>query len=217
MQLGKFITLEGGEGVGKSTQITVVGNELLAAGLEVVVTREPGGTSRAERIREILLAPQDEPMPESCELLLMFAARATHLYNLILPALNRGAWVVCDRFTDATYAYQGYGRGLSLDFIAQLEQSVQQGLQPDLTLLLDAPIELAMQRAVARNHALGQAQGDRFEREQTAFFERVRQGYQARATAHTARFRVIDASQSLDTVSAAVRITIQQFLIQQKS
>jgi dTMP kinase len=214
--LGKFITLEGGEGVGKSTQVDAVRAELLAAGIEVVVTREPGGTPRAERIREILLARSDEAMPESSELLLMFAARATHLHNLILPSLKRGAWVVCDRFTDASYAYQGYGRGLSLQSISQLEQLVQQGLQPDLTLLLDAPVELAMQRARLRNQAQGQPHGDRFEAENTAFFARVRQGYQARAVQCADRFRIIDASQSLDAVTRSVRATVSAFIMQQR-
>lgn len=214
---GKFITLEGGEGAGKSTQVDAVRAELIAAGLEVVVTREPGGTPRAEKIRELLLARTDEAMPESCELLLMFAARATHLHNLILPSLKRGAWVVCDRFTDASYAYQGYGRGQSLQHIAQLEHWVQQGLQPDLTLLLDAPIELAMQRARQRNLAQGQGSGDRFEMEQNAFFERVRQGYLERAQSHRERFRIVDASQSLADVTNQVRAAIRQFIGQHKS
>lgn len=214
---GKFITLEGGEGAGKSTQVDAVRAELIAAGLEVVVTREPGGTPRAEKIRELLLARTDEAMPESCELLLMFAARATHLHNLILPSLKRGAWVVCDRFTDASYAYQGYARGQSLQHIEQLEQWVQQGLQPDLTLLLDAPIELAMQRARQRNLAQGQGSGDRFEVEQNAFFERVRQGYLERAQSHRERFRIVDASQSLADVTNQVRAAIRQFIGQHKS
>jgi dTMP kinase len=214
---GKFITLEGGEGAGKSTQVDAVRAELTAAGLEVVVTREPGGTPRAEKIRELLLARSDEAMPESCELLLMFAARATHLHNLVLPSLKRGAWVVCDRFTDASYAYQGYGRGQSLQHIAQLEQWVQQGLQPDLTLLLDAPVELAMQRARQRNLAQGQGSGDRFEVEQNAFFERVRQGYLERAQNDRKRFRIVDASQSLADVTNQVRATIRQFIGQHKS
>lgn len=209
---GKFITLEGGEGVGKSTQIATVRAALEQAGFEVVVTREPGGTPRAERIRSILLERSDEPMPQACELLLMFAARATHLHGLIMPALQRGAWVVCDRFTDASYAYQGYGRGLSLEFIAQLEQQVQQGLQPDLTLLLEAPVELAMQRVRARNRQQGDAEGDRFEAEQQAFFERVREGYAARAAQHAMRFRRIDASRSLPEVTDLVRAAIDDFI-----
>ncbi|MGE0113579.1 MAG: dTMP kinase [Steroidobacteraceae bacterium] len=214
VRTGKFITLEGGEGVGKSTQLEAVRTELLAAGLEVVVTREPGGTPRAEQIRDLLLARGQETMPESCELLLMFAARATHLHNLILPSLQCGAWVLCDRFTDASYAYQGYGRGLSLQHIAHLEQWVQKGLQPDLTLLLDAPVELAMQRARARNLAQGHSEGDRFEIEQNEFFERVRQGYHARAAADPGRFRMIDAGQPLALVTESVRVIIRQFLAQ---
>lgn len=213
---GKFITLEGGEGTGKSTQVETVRAELAAAGLEVIVTREPGGTPRAEKIRELLLARSAEAMPESCELLLMFAARATHLHNLILPGLKRGAWVVCDRFTDASYAYQGYGRGQSLQHIAQLEAWVQQGLQPDCTLLMDAPVELAMRRARARNVAKGQGEGDRFETEQNAFFERVREGYLERARQDT-RFRMIDAGQSLADVTSQVRSTIREFIRQYRA
>lgn len=214
---GRFITLEGGEGAGKSTQLQTIERELQTAGIEVVVTREPGGTPRAEKIRELLLARDTEAMPASCELLLMFAARATHLHNLILPALQRGAWVLSDRFTDASYAYQGYGRGLSLTQIAQLEQWVQQGIQPHLTLLLDAPVELAMQRARARNQAAGQGEGDRFEIEQSAFFERVRQGYLVRAQSDPGRFRIIDASQTLDSVARDVSTTLRQFIQEQTS
>jgi dTMP kinase len=214
MNNGKFITLEGGEGAGKTTQLNAIRAELVAAGLQVVVTREPGGTPRAERIREMVLTPDSEAMPQSCELLLVFAARSTHLHNVILPALARGDWVLCDRFTDASYAYQGYGRGVPLEHIAALELLVQQGLQPDLTLLLDAPVELAMQRAHQRNAAQGQGLVDRFEIEQQAFFERVRAGYRARAAAEQERFRVIDASRSLDAVSASVREAIKQFIAQ---
>jgi dTMP kinase len=148
MKHGTFITIEGGEGVGKSTQIAALRDTLTARGLEVVVTREPGGTPRAERIRELLLATTNEPMPIAAELLLVFAARATHIENLIRPALARGAWVVCDRFTDATYAYQGGGRGVSRNEIAALERLVQAELRPDLTLLLDAPIAVGSARAV---------------------------------------------------------------------
>jgi dTMP kinase len=214
MNKGKFITLEGGEGAGKTTQLNAIRAELIAAGLQVVVTREPGGTPRAERIREMVLTPDSEAMPQICELLLVFAARSTHLHAVILPALARGEWVLCDRFTDASYAYQGYGRGLPLEQIAALELFVQQGLQPDLTLLLDAPVELAMQRARQRNAAQGQRLVDRFEIEQEAFFERVRAGYRARAAAEEERFRVIDASRSLDAVSASVREAIKQFIAQ---
>jgi dTMP kinase len=211
MTSGKFITLEGGEGVGKTTQLKVVHSALQHAGLTVLMTREPGGTPRAERIRELLLSRDAEPMPATCELLLMFAARATHLHNVIIPALQRGDWVVCDRFTDASYAYQGYGRGLSLDHIQQLEVMVQQGLQPDMTLLLDAPVELGMQRAQQRSTS-GEKQTDRFETEQLVFFERVRAGYHARVAAQPQRFKVIDASQSLQHVSNAIRQVLMQFI-----
>lgn len=211
MQRGRFITLEGGEGVGKTTQLKVIENTLRAAGIDVCVTREPGGTPRAERIRELLLARDGESMPESCELLLMFAARATHLHNVIRPALVQGQWVLCDRFTDATYAYQGYGRGLSLARIAELEQWVQAGLTPDLTLLLDAPVEQAMNRMQQR-HAQEGVEADRFEVEQHAFFERVRAGYLARAQAEPQRFRTINAAQSLDQVSTTMQQAIQAFI-----
>ena len=211
---GKFITLEGGEGAGKSTQLSIIKSEIEQAGIEVVVTREPGGTPRAEAIRQLLLTRDTEPMPESCELLLMFAARATHLNNLIVPALQRGAWVVCDRFTDATYAYQGYGRGLSLEQIKNLEQWVQQDTRPDLTLLLDVSVEVAMQRARLRNQAQGLGEGDRFEIEQSAFFERVRHGYLQRAQAEPHRFKVVDASLDIDRVSEATRRVVRDFIQQ---
>ncbi len=211
MQRGRFITLEGGEGVGKTTQLEVIEATLRAAGIAVCVTREPGGTPRAERIRELLLARDGESMPESCELLLMFAARATHLHNVIRPALARGEWVLCDRFTDATYAYQGYGRGLSLTRIAELERWVQAELVPDLTLLLDAPVDQSLHRMQQRHVQQG-VQADRFEAEQQAFFERVRTGYLARAQAEPQRFRIINAAQSLEEVSTAARRAIQDFI-----
>jgi dTMP kinase len=211
MPRGRFVTLEGGEGAGKSTQLALVCETIRAAGYEVIATREPGGTDRAERIRTLLLEPSNEPMPASCELLLMFAARATHLENLIKPALARGAWVVCDRFTDASYAYQGAGRGTPLEHIAVLETIVQGGLKPDLTLLLDTPVEIGLQRARARN-GLQQQQADRFEAEQAAFFERVRQGYLDIAAREPSRVRVIDAARPLAAVSDEVRATIQALL-----
>lgn len=209
---GKFITLEGGEGAGKSTQLAVIKSEIEQAGIEVVVTREPGGTPRAEAIRQLLLSRDAEPMPESCELLLMFAARSTHLHNLILPALKRGAWVLCDRFTDASYAYQGYGRGLSLAQIENLERWVQDGVKPDLTLLLDVSVEIAMQRARLRNQSQGLGEGDRFEIEQNAFFERVREGYLQRAQAEPNRFQIVNAGLDLDAVSTATRQVIRDFI-----
>jgi dTMP kinase len=205
MKRGKFITIEGGEGVGKSTQISRLREALAARGVDVVVTREPGGTPRAERIRELLLETSDEAMPVTCELLLMFAARATHLANRIEPAVARGAWVLCDRFTDATYAYQGGGRGVAEADIDALVRIVHPRRQPDLTLLLDAPVELGMKRAQARNGAAGP---DRFETERSEFFERVRQRYLERAAREPGRFRVIDASGVPEAVEAQVRAAL---------
>ena len=205
---GKFITIEGSEGVGKTTQIAALRDSLLERGLEVIVTREPGGTPRAEQIRELLLTPTDEPMPMTCELLLMFAARATHIENLIRPALERGAWVVCDRFTDATYAYQGYGRGMRREEIASLELFVQAELRPDLTLLLDAPIDIGASRAAARDAETG-GERDRFEQERSEFFERVRNGYLERARSQPGRFAVIDATADRESVQQAIRAEVE--------
>jgi len=204
---GKFITIEGGEGVGKSTQIASLREWLASRGIEVILTREPGGTPRAEQIRKLLLEPTAEGMPAATELLLMFAARSTHIENLIRPALARGAWVVCDRFTDATYAYQGAGRGVDVAQIATLEQLVQGTLRPDLTLLLDAPVDVAQARARSRNAASGVT--DRFEREQRDFFERVRQGYLGRARLQPERFAVIDAAGDLDAVAAGIKAVVE--------
>lgn len=203
---GAFITLEGGEGVGKSTQIAVAAEALETSGRSVVRTREPGGTPLAETIRGLLIDDLSETMDADTELLLMFAARNQHLANLIRPALARGEWVVCDRFTDATYAYQGAGRGIDAERIGQLETFVQHGMQPDLTLLLDAPIEVGMARAARRSSA-----ADRFEREALDFFERVREGYLARAAADPRRFRIIDAAQPLDAVTAQIRAVLSEF------
>lgn len=206
---GRFISFEGGEGAGKSTQLQQTAAWLRDAGVDVVLTREPGGTPRAEVLRQVLLAPTDEPMPQSCELLLMFAARATHLANLIEPALAQGAWVLCDRYTDATYAYQGGGRGVDFAHIDALVRLVHPRRQPDLTLLLDAPVELGMARAHARN---GNAGPDRFESERTEFFERVRQCYLDRAAREPERFRVIDASGDLSQVQQRVRAAVRPLL-----
>ncbi|GEK72323.1 MULTISPECIES: dTMP kinase [Halomonas] len=199
---GRFITLEGGEGVGKSTNLAWVAAHLEARGLEVVRTREPGGTPRAEAIRGLLLDPaSDEPLDADAELLLVFAARAQHLARVVRPALERGAWVVCDRFTDATFAYQGGGRGIPAERIAELEAFVQQGLQPDLTLLLDMPMAAAQRRLEGRlEHSGGQR--DRFERERGEFFEAVRQAYLARAAAAPERIAVVDADRALADVQA---------------
>ncbi len=210
MRRGRFITIEGGEGVGKSTQIAAIREHLVARGLDVVLTREPGGTPRAERIRELLLERTDEPMPATCELLLMFAARATHIANVIEPALARGAWVVCDRFTDATYAYQGSGRGMDVAHIATLESLVQGSLRPDLTVLLDVSLDVSEARARSRNAAIQQV--DRFETEQREFFERVRTGYLHRAAAQPDRFAVIDASGDRDSVANSIKLALDKTL-----
>jgi len=193
---GLFITLEGPEGAGKSTNREYLAELLKQAGVEVVLTREPGGTPLAERIRELLLAPDTEVMAVDTELLLMFAARAQHLAGVIRPALARGAVVLCDRFTDATYAYQGGGRGLAHERIAILEQFVQGDLRPDLTLVFDLPVEVGLARAAARGKL------DRFEQEQQSFFEAVRQTYLARAAQAPERYRVLDAAQPLSQVQA---------------
>jgi dTMP kinase len=193
-QRGLFITLEGGEGGGKSTNLAYVADCLKNAGKPVCVTREPGGTPLGEAIRELLLNPDFEAMAADAELLLVFAARAEHLNRVIEPALAAGTWVVCDRFTDATYAYQGGGRGIQTRRIAQLESWVQADLRPDLTLLFDLPVEVGMARAGERGRL------DRFEREQQAFFQRVRQAYLERAESASQRYRVIDAAVPLEEV-----------------
>lgn len=192
---GLFITMEGSEGVGKSTNLAVVQSYLSRHGIEVVNTREPGGTELGEKIRGLLLDHRNRTMTSDTELLLMFAARAQHIAEVIEPALAQGRWVLCDRFTDATYAYQGGGRGIDMSRIAELEQWVQGRLRPDVTLLLDAPVEVGLGRAAARN-----GEADRFEREKAVFFERVRRAYLAQAEAHPQRYRIIDAAQSLDRV-----------------
>lgn len=203
---GKFITVEGGEGVGKSTNIALIADQLTRAGHAPVRTREPGGTALAEQIRQLLLAHGDEPMSAWTELLLIFAARAQHLAQVIEPALAAGQWVLCDRFTDATYAYQGGGRGLNTTHIAALEQLVQGDLRPDLTVLLDAPVEVGQQRAQ------GRAALDRFEVEQAAFFERVRASYRERAAADPQRFLIVDAALPLPAVQANLTAALTRWL-----
>lgn len=204
---GMFITVEGVEGVGKSTQLAHIRGFLERAGKRVVMTREPGGTPFAEAVRELLLAPRDEPVAPDAELLLMFAARAAHIEERIRPALVRGDWVVCDRFTDATYAYQGGGRGVPLERIRVLEEFVQHELRPDLTLLLDAPVDVGLARARERKGA-----PDRFEQENRAFFERVRQVYLDRVGAEPERFRVVNAAQDVDRVRADVETALAAVL-----
>jgi dTMP kinase len=203
---GRFITLEGGEGAGKSTNQEYIRERLQAAGIVVKVTREPGGTPLGEGIRSLLLDPANTAMHADTELLLMFAARAQHLHALVLPALARGEWVLCDRFTDATYAYQGGGRGLDMQRIAQLETWVQAGFQPYRTLLFDLPVEIGLQRAGERGVL------DRFEQEQKAFFERVRAAYLVRAKVFPQRFRVIDAARDLGDVQAQLDSLIDELL-----
>lgn len=195
---GRFITLEGIEGVGKSTQAERLVAHLRSEGRDVVATREPGGTVIGDRIRSILLDPDGEGPAGDTELLLMFAARAEHVARVIRPALAEGKWIVCDRFTDATYAYQGGGRGIAAERIARLEDWVQGDLRPDRTLVLDLPVAEGLRRA------RGGRDGDRFERERHDFFERVRQTYLDRAAAEPERCRVIDAGGSVETVGQAL-------------
>ncbi|HEU0282205.1 MAG TPA: dTMP kinase [Gallionella sp.] len=191
MSKAKFITFEGVDGAGKSTHLAWFADTLRQRGLEVLVTREPGGTPLGERLREILL---NQPMHAETEALLMFAARLEHIEQVIKPALQRGTWVVSDRFSDASFAYQGGGRGVPLAKLEQLERWVHEGLQPDLTLLFDIPIEMARQRLSAN------ATLDRFEQEQADFFERVRTAYHRRVQQNPQRYAIIDAAQSLEKV-----------------
>lgn len=203
---GLFITLEGPEGAGKSTNREYLAQRLREHGLDVELTREPGGTPLAERIRELLLTPADEPMNSDTELLLVFAARAQHIAQVIRPALARGAIVLCDRFTDATYAYQGGGRGLSVQRIEQLEHFVQGDMRPDLTLIFDLPIDVGLSRAAARGRL------DRFEQEGLEFFEAVRSAYLNRAEQNPQGYRVLDAGQSLAAVQQDLDALVPELL-----
>ena len=203
---GKFITVEGIEGVGKTTNIDFIHQQLQAAGRDVVLTREPGGTPLGEAIRGLLLDPEYTGMDSTCELQLMFAARAEHLAKVITPALEKGQWVLCDRFTDATYAYQGGGRGIDTDVIARLETLVQDDFRPDLTMLLDVPVEVGLARASKRGAM------DRFEQEKVEFFEKIRNCYLEMAKASPARYRVIDASLPLDDVQNQIAAILTMFV-----
>lgn len=205
---GKFIVIEGAEGVGKSTNQEFIRAQLEQAGIVVRCTREPGGTDLGERLRQLLLEP-GQHIVEDAELLLMFAARAQHLKEVILPALAKGEWVLSDRFTDASYAYQGGGRGIALERIAVLEQWVQQTLKPDLVVLLDAPADLGLERARKRSQA------DRFEQEAIDFFERVRATYRTRALAEPSRYKIIDAAQSIADVQQQLMSVIRDLLQRQ--
>ena len=203
---GKFLTIEGTEGVGKSTNIAYIQSYLYSQGIDLLITREPGGTPLAEEIRELLLQNRVEKMDETTELLLVFAARAQHLQTVILPALARGQWVLCDRFTDATYAYQGGGRGLDVELIETLEQRIQGDVRPDLTLLLDIDVSIGLERAGRRGEL------DRFEHEEIVFFERVREAYLSRVAASPERYGVVDASLSLEQVQQQIRQCLTHFL-----
>lgn len=203
---GKFITIEGTEGVGKTTNMSFVQQYLQGAGKTVIVTREPGGTDIGEKIREMLLDASNTALVDDAELLLMFAARAQHIHQVIEPALKSGQWVLCDRFTDATYAYQGGGRGIDTDRIAVLESWVQGALRPDLTLLLDIPVKTGLTRASQRSEP------DRFEQERQSFFEKVRQAYLDRANNDTQHYRIIDASQQLENVQEQIIQALKDIL-----
>lgn len=207
MTKGKFLTLEGVEGVGKTTNLNFIADYLRQAGKTIVTTREPGGTAIAEQIRELLLSHNDECLCDEAELLLMFAARAQHLDNVIKPAIEAGKWVVCDRFTDATYAYQGGGRDFNRPDIRWIEQFVQKGLTPDKTVLLDLSVEVGLKRAASRSAP------DRFESEKQAFFEKVRGVYLDRAEAEPNRFCVVDASQSIEEVQQQIANHLDALLL----
>ncbi|MCK5647244.1 MAG: dTMP kinase [Gammaproteobacteria bacterium] len=191
---GKFITIEGSEGSGKSTNIRFVQDYLSSKNIEFISTREPGGTPVAEKIRDLLLDNANTSLCDDAELLLMFAARSQHLNELIIPALESGKWVISDRFTDASYAYQGGGRGLSWQKIAQLEQWVQGSLRPDATILLDIPVELGMERVRERGET------DRFEQEQLGFFNRIRESYLKLARENPERFHIVNTQPAIEDV-----------------
>jgi dTMP kinase len=204
---GLFITLEGIEGLGKSTNLEFIAELCQQAGHDVVVTREPGGTPAAEAIREFILQRSHEDLSDLAELMLMFAARAEHLTGLIRPALARGATVICDRFSDASFAYQGGGRGLPMASIATLRDLVQNDLRPDLTILLDAPLEVSAARMAARDYQ------DRFEQEKLEFFGRVKQAYLDIARQEPARVKIVDADQPLEQVQKTIKQLLQQHIL----
>ena len=203
---GRFITVEGIEGVGKTSNLACVQDFLTAQGKDVVVTREPGGTALGENIRELLLGHKHDGMADDTELLLMFSARAEHIDKVIKPNMKAGRWVLCDRFTDATYAYQGGGRGIDMERIAQLEDWVQGSLRPDLTILLDAPVKLALDRAAKRSAP------DRFEKERHEFFERVRRAYLKLASARPDRYLTVDTTPPLEAVQHTLKKQLSEYL-----
>ncbi len=196
--MSQFITVEGVEGAGKTTAMNHIADHIRAAGHELVITREPGGTGLGEDLRGLLLGHKHDGMSDDTELLLMFAARAEHIYKVIQPALDAGKWVLCDRFTDATYAYQGAGRGIDTTRIAKLESWVQGDLRPNYTILMDLPVDIGLARAAQRSEP------DRFEKQKMVFFEKVRGGYLNLAKRHPERYRVVDASQGIAAVKAQI-------------
>lgn len=203
---GRFITVEGTEGVGKSTNMAFIESWLKDSGKELIITREPGGTPLGEKLRDVLLDAKEQSMCDDTELLLMFAARAQHLQEVILPAIDAGKWVLCDRFTDSTYAYQGGGRGIEMDRIAQLEQWVQGDRRPDMTIILDLPVDVGLERAGKRSAP------DRFELEKHDFFNKVRDTYLARAAANPERYEVIDASPSMTEVQQSIQTILEKMV-----
>lgn len=204
---GKFISIEGIEGAGKSTQLGFIRDFLETRGKRVVVSREPGGTELGEQIRELLLAPREDGMSEDAELLLMFAARAEHIHQVIKPALERGDWVLCDRFVDATFAYQGGGRGIDRNRIETISDWTLKGLETDLTLLFDLPVAVGQSRVIKR-----QQEKDRFEQEKAAFFEKIRDCYLQRAEAEPQRIKCIDASRDIEAIQSQLSVILTELL-----
>ena len=203
---GQFITVEGTEGVGKSTSMAFIEQWIKNSGQELIVTREPGGTVLGEKLRNVLLDAKEQSMSDDTELLLMFAARAQHLHEVIQPALDAGKWVLCDRFTDSTYAYQGGGRGIDTSRISQLEQWVQGDRRPDMTIVLDLPVEEGLVRAGKRSTP------DRFELEKHEFFNKVRDTFLARASSNPDRYKVVDASPSIEEVQQSIQAHLESMI-----
>jgi len=208
----RFITFEGGDGTGKTTQLKALESHLRGKGRSCISTREPGGTSLGKLIRQVLLEVGKQPIASPTELFLYLADRAQHVQEVILPAIDGGKIVLCDRYTDSTLAYQGYGRGIDLDLLRQLNQFANRGVKPDLTLLLDCPVELGLSRTAQRQSNAGSARGreDRFEREKVELHEKVRAGFLAMARAEPERFRVIDAARPMEQVSREIQIIVDR-------
>ncbi|GAB4331810.1 MAG: dTMP kinase [Candidatus Abyssubacteria bacterium] len=214
---GKFITIEGVEGSGKTTQVALLSEYLRNNGVEVVQTREPGGTDVGEKIRQILLSPLHGRLAPSAELLLFLAARAQQVHEVIMPALKNGAWIVCDRFSDATVAYQGHGRGIDTDTIRRMNDAATQGLKPDLTILLDLDVEIGIQRAIASKKEFAESgTGDRMEKETRAFHRRVQKGYHELAEREPGRIKVIPVTGSIEDVHRIIVSMVEPFLVKLK-